>query len=286
MNGPDIREVAVWLQTRHRMHLFAVDHPALPHCVGAHKPDQPCDGKRGKHPVGRWSRDATAVPAELAPALSRGPRNLGIACGPSGLLLVDEDQADAFTAYAAEHGHQVPDTFTVTTGKGRHFYFRAPDGPPLGNSQGALRGRGIDIRGRGGYVVAPGSVHESGTVYVPVDSAAPILPAPEWLVTALRSRPAARPTSTVRRPAACGGGRPFKVLTGLVQTVLDAPDGERNNRLYWAARRVYEHAAWGLFDAETGRAALIDAARHIGLADGEAHKTLDSAARAATGGAQ
>lgn len=283
MNAPDVRDVAAWLQSRHGMALFAVDHPALPQCAGAHHPDRPCDGKRGKHPCGRWSRDATD-PRRLAAELRRGPRNLGIACGPSGLLVVDEDQPAAFTAYATENGHQVPDTFTVKTSKGAHFYFLQPADGPVGNARGALAGRGIDVRGCGGFVVAPGSVHETGVLYEPVDSAAPILPMPEWLVSAVRA-PAPRSAATVLRPRV-SGGRPYRVLTGLVQVVLDAPTGERNTRLYWAARRVYEHAAYGLFDADAGRGALVDAARHIGLPEAEAHRTIDSAARAAAGGAQ
>lgn len=284
MNAPDIRDVAAWLQDRHGLALFAVDHPALPQCAGAHHPDRPCDGKRGKHPCGRWSRDATD-PRRLAVELRRGPRNLGVACGPSGLLVVDEDRPGAFTAYATEHGHQVPDTFMVKTGKGAHFYFRQPGDSPIGNTRGALAGRSIDIRGRGGFVVAAGSLHETGALYEPVDSAAPILPMPDWLVSAVRA-PAPRPTvAPVPRPRV-SGGRPFRVLTGLVQVVLDAPSGERNTRLYWAARRVYEHAACGVLDPDAGRGALVDAARHVGLPEAEAQRTIDSAARAASEGAQ
>jgi hypothetical protein len=285
VSAPDILAAALWLQARHGMHVFAVDHPGLSECVGAHRPDQPCDGKRGKHPVGKWSRDATLDPGAIRAALSRGLRNVGIACGPSGLLLVDEDRPGAFCEYAASVGQAVPETFTVDTGRGRHFYFRAPDGPPLGNSPGALAGRAIDIRGRGGFVVAPGSIHVTGVIYSPVDSAALVVPTPEWLVTALRA-PRPRPTATPRPRQKVTGGRPHRVLAGLVQTVLDAtPDLDRNSRLFWAACRMYGHAAWGLFDEAAGRAALQDAARHVGLPDGETEKTLDSAARAAMGGA-
>ncbi|MBD2897371.1 hypothetical protein amrb99_63310 [Actinomadura sp. RB99] len=289
MSAPDVREVAEWLRSRHGLALFAVDHPALSQCAGAHRPDRPCDGKRGKHPCGRWSRDATN-PGRLAAELRRGPRNLGIACGPSGLLVIDEDKPGAFTAYATENGHQVPGTFTVKTSKGAHFYFRQPAGSPVGNSAGALAGRGIDVRGAagmGGYVVGPGSVHETGVLYEPVDSAASILPAPEWLVSALRSPRPMPQRAPNGAPAGRGhrmGARQFKVLTGLVQVVLDAQPGERNNALYWAACRVREHAEYGLFAASRGRAALLQAALRIGLPEAEAQRTLDSAERGARGG--
>ena len=50
----------------------------------------------------------------------------------------------------------------VITAKGRHFYYSG--NANIRNSQGAH----IDVRGMGGYVVAPGSVHESGHIYLEV----------------------------------------------------------------------------------------------------------------------
>ncbi|MCP2336985.1 bifunctional DNA primase/polymerase [Actinomadura rupiterrae] len=288
--GPDTVTVARWLIAR-GMYVFTVDHPALPDCVGAHRPGAPCDGDRGKHPVGRWSQRATRNAAAIVRDLARGPRNLGIACKPSGLLVIDEDRPGAFTDYAAALGRQVPATFVVTTAKGRHFYFAQPTDGQLGNSPGALPD-GIDVRGaagQGGYVVAPGSLHRTGIRYTPVDSSAPVLPAPAWLIDALRVRSGpqtARQRPTPQPAPLTDGGRPFRVLCALVNTVLSATTGDRNNRLYWAACRMYEHADRGLFDPAAARAALTDAAHHIGLGEAETEHTLDSArAMTAHGGA-
>ncbi|MFI5064768.1 MAG: bifunctional DNA primase/polymerase, partial [Streptosporangiales bacterium] len=181
---PDILACALWLQRRLGAFVFAVDHPGTPACTGAHRPEHPCDGSRGKHPCGRWSRDSTTDPAAIRVALGRGLRNLGIDCGKSGLLVVDEDRRGAFSEYAAGIVEQVPETFTVTTSKGHHFYFAQPAGEPLGNSPGQMAGHGIDIRGAGGFVVAPGSIHATEVLYAPADSAASVLPAPAWLVSA------------------------------------------------------------------------------------------------------
>jgi hypothetical protein len=164
---PDITECARWLQRHLGAYVFTVDHPALPACAGAHRPGQPCDGTRGKHPCGRWTRDSTNAPGVIAAALARGPRNLGIDCGASGLLVIDEDTPGALGQYARAIGEKLPVTFTVATGKGKHIYFRQPPGPPLGNRTGALSGHGIDVRGDGGYVVAPASVHCTGVIYTP-----------------------------------------------------------------------------------------------------------------------
>jgi len=132
---------------------------------------------------------------------SAGPRNIGIACGPSGLLVVDEDRPGALAGYVAEIGQAIPPTLTISTGRGRHYYFRAPEGVALGNAVGALKGRGIDIRGSGGYVIGPGSLHETGALYLPVDPDAAILPAPAWLIEALQTTPSAvLPLSTPQRP--------------------------------------------------------------------------------------
>src|ERR1017187_612200 len=124
VTGSDPVACAAWLQRRLGAFVFTVDHPGLPRCAGAHRPGQPCDGTRGKHPCGRWSRDSTSNPEVIRAALSRGLRNLGIDCGKSRLLVVDEDRPGAFDSYAASAGQRVPVTFTVTTGKGRHMYFR------------------------------------------------------------------------------------------------------------------------------------------------------------------
>jgi hypothetical protein len=149
------------------LHVFPVDHPELPTCAGirtaTHDPATCTD--RGKHPCVKWSEWATTDTGRIAAEWSGASRNVGIACGPSGLLVVDEDTLDGFAKYAVSVGHQVPATLTVTTGKGRHYYFVASADAELGNRTGALKGHGVDIRGRGGYVVGPGSLHATGRVY-------------------------------------------------------------------------------------------------------------------------
>lgn len=280
-----------WLWQAHGFHMFPVDHPGLPHCAGAHHPKNPCDGKRGKHPCGKWGRDATNDPAALRAAFTRGMRNIGVACKASGLLVVDEDRPQAFAEYADSIGRGLEETFTVTTAKGCHRYYRQPAGVELGNGVGALAGRGIDVRGAkglGGYVVGPGSVHETGVLYEPVNPAAPILPAPGWLVEALQTTAPRATMSFFPGPGkslvSAGVGLPYKVLTGLVQTVLSATEGvDRNSRLFWAAVRMYEHSDRGLFPAHNGHAALLEAARRVGLNDSEAEATLNSAQRNARG---
>jgi Bifunctional DNA primase/polymerase, N-terminal len=140
-------------------------------------PDSPVTGLAVSIRAAAGRGAPTASPEVIRAALSRGLRNLGIDCGKSGLLVVD--RPGAFASYAASTGHVLPVTFTITTGKGRHVYFRQLPGLPLGNSIGALAGRGIDVRGNGGFVVGPGSVRHTGVRHTPVDATAPVVPAPD-----------------------------------------------------------------------------------------------------------
>jgi hypothetical protein len=273
---PDILEVALWLQARHGLHVFAVDHPGRLECGGAHRE---CDGQRGKHPRGQWSRLATISPAVIRAMLADGPWNLGVACKLSGLLVVDEDRPGAFAAFAETIAETIVPTFTVTTAKGRHFYYRQDPGAPLGNGRGRLAGHGIDVRGggsgNGGYVVGPGSVHATGVVYTPADSSAPILPVPGWLAEALR--PAPRPEPGARRPVST-----FSALKGLVRVVLEAtPERDRNTRLFWSSCRAAELVSAGRVDEATATAVLVDAATRTGLPETEARRTVQSAFRGA-----
>ena len=79
---------------------------------------------------------------------------------------------------------QLPATIEVTTGGGgHHFYFAHPGG--LIRSRAGLA-QGVDLRGDGGYIVAPPSIHPSGYPYLravghsPEDVALAALP--RWIL--------------------------------------------------------------------------------------------------------
>jgi len=100
--------------------------------------------------------------------------NIGIATGPaSGILVLDIDGErgrDSLRDLLSQH--RLKKTLIAITGRvddggkqsGWHLYFKYPTGSSIGNSLGPL-GDGIDVRGRGGYVVAPPSIHASGQKY-------------------------------------------------------------------------------------------------------------------------
>lgn len=148
------------------LHVFPVDHPAQPKCIGKH---HHCDGSRGKHPAvtwGTWAATNTPQMIDREWERRRGIANIGIACGPSDLVVLDEDEPGELDRWCAAHGFDLPDTYTVNTGRGRHLYYRWDHATKsIGNTPKAVDGYKIDIRGDGGYVVAEGSQHASGAVY-------------------------------------------------------------------------------------------------------------------------
>jgi hypothetical protein len=178
----------------------------------------------------------------------------------------------------AEHGHKLPETFTVGTGKGRHVYFRQPPELPFTNAGGALRDYKIDVRGRGGYVVGPGSKHATGRTYR-ILTATKIAPAPEWVANLLHP-PSPAPRRVPTEPAFAGSKQ---VLAGLLRVVLNAPDGRRNTTLNWAAYRMFEKVRDGHVAESSADGMLLDAATTVGLPEGEARRTIASARTAVLG---
>jgi len=115
--------------------------------------------------------------------------NVGVVTGTrSGYVVLDVDGAAGLRSLAElERRHGKIETAQVLTGSGgRHYWFRAPAGE-LRNSAGAL-GEGLDVRGEGGYVVAPPSVHESGNVYRWTRELEHAVAWPEWLIADANER--------------------------------------------------------------------------------------------------
>lgn len=146
----------------------------------------------GKHPRGmrNWREESTTDAATIRGWWGKWPdANIGIDCGKSGLLVLDADQyKDAYAggAMLSETDEQTPTV--LTGGGGQHLWYRLPPGKTWGNSTGTLPA-GIDIRGAGGFVVAPGSLHASGRLYewelvYSLDDL-PLADAPIWLAVIL-----------------------------------------------------------------------------------------------------
>jgi hypothetical protein len=127
-------------------------------------------GRRSKRPIVMWEEYQHRHPteAEIEAWFSRWPdANVAIVTGQvSNLVVLDIDPKhggdDSLAALEQMHG-ALPVTIEAETGGGgRHLYFTHP-GVPARNKVGLAPG--IDLRGDGGLIVAPPSIHPSGRPY-------------------------------------------------------------------------------------------------------------------------
>ncbi len=167
----------------------------------------------GKHPIGalvpNGLNDASSDPATVRGWFTTYPNaNVGIRTGPeSGVFVLDVDARHGghFNLEDIESTHgKLPYSHRARTGSGggsMHIYFRYPESRAVPNSTDRL-GRGLDIRGKGGYVVAPPSRHLSGGTYEWLDEDDTTLEdAPAWLLD--RICPAKPATEAPEPPHEC-----------------------------------------------------------------------------------
>jgi hypothetical protein len=147
------------------------------------RPVFPCKPAAKVPLTGRGLLDATTDELVIAGWWQRWPdANVAIKTGrDSRLVVLDVDGeigSESLGELERVHG-ELPRTATVVTpGGGQHFYFKHP-GLEVRNSAGALA-PGLDIRGDGGYVMAPPSIGPAGRRYEP-DERAGVAVMPEWL---------------------------------------------------------------------------------------------------------
>jgi hypothetical protein len=156
---------------------------------------------RGKVPMVRWQDYQTALPeeSEILEWWTKWPEaNVGIVTGKiSGITVVDVDTEAGLEALKK----YMPSLMLTPTAKtqkgGRHLYFKYV--PGLSNRVRAIVG--VDVRGDGGFVVAPPSVGERGT-YEWINGSGlgqvDLEEMPEALIAALKQPAVASATPTAR----------------------------------------------------------------------------------------
>lgn len=251
------------------------DLPVLPLVARQKRPAIP----RGLH-------GATTDKKELKRYFGNNPHaNYGVSTGgTSNIFVLDIDGRAgrrSLSRLIAKHG-KLPRTVTVLTGNGEHRYFRG-NGTAIKNSAGRL-GEGLDIRGDGGYVVGPGSVHPSGRVYSFKEgralNEAAIAKTPPWLlalVTSDRPRPPAKtqvevPINKPRRLTAYMQAAQRRELERLSR----APNHQRNHYLNRSAFRLGQLLPYGVLDEDGCTHKLSEVARDIGLEESEIIPTIRS----------
>jgi hypothetical protein len=116
--------------------------------------------------------------------ICRHDANIAMATGTVTVLDIDPRHGGdvSLAKLEAEHG-PLPATWrSITGGGGAHLFF---NGEPVANSAGSIA-PGIDVRGNGGYVVLPPSLHISGTPYTWAPGCSPdaveLATMPQWLL--------------------------------------------------------------------------------------------------------
>lgn len=170
---------------------------------------------------------------------------------PPHVLVADIDTEEAADLYMSLAG-ELPNTRTARTPNGLHVWFWAPGA----NSSVWLGDRVLLFKGFGGYVAAPPSRHfgEDGKedgVYEWMPDAR-YEPLPEKIEEAIRHRKALdrlqSPYANVEReknlvPLMKDGhwtwrGYGVTDITGLCKAITEAPDGNQNNMIAWAAMQA------------------------------------------------
>jgi hypothetical protein len=243
---------------------------------------------KGTGGVKKASRD----PAQVTVWWQHWPNAMiGVACGKaSGIWAIDPDapkgpdKPDGRANWIAlKQKHGCPFTHAhLTPGGGEHLLFKWHPDRPVTNSAGDFKGSGIDVRGEGGYIIAPPSRRHDGKTYEiaePLDLFN-IAEAPDWLYEMLRPK-ARESAQSAFRPSGGGyAGHPLARIQGVLNTVAAACEGDRNKLLFWGAMRVVDMVVDREVPPSEGDrafAALADAARHAGLVEREIVLTLQSA---------
>lgn len=147
--------------------------------------------------------------------------SVGVATGSiSNLVVIDEDLDEDKGLYGFREVDQwerthtkLPETVRAITGRGgAHCYYRYT-GDDIKNRAGILPG--VDVRGEGGYVVAPPSVHPNGTEY-------------QWEI-APEEMPVADLDDTVREFLSIGQSKTSEVAFNVPKRIAS---GERNDTLF------------------------------------------------------
>jgi len=238
--------------------------------------------KGDKKPAIKWTGYQQSQPTgDEISFWDSGDFNVGVVCGKvSNLIVIDIDSDEAQVAYEAL---EPPTTPCVRTAKGRHYYYRFPDSE--------LRNRvrvgevALDVRGEGGYVVGPGSLHESGITYE-----WEVSPAERQFADLTPKMLAAFGTSSAKSLALTGGemrspsdisGRFGLWLADQLEEAASylarAKEGTRNDTLNNAAFYLARHVAAAQADWTPFADRLQDAALRVGLGEMEAVRTIESA---------
>src|SRR5512139_2822994 len=146
----DLLDTALYVAVEEGWHVFPVRL----------EPDPTNPGKKLKKPLIPWGTGASVSEQAIEAMPWSSANAIGVACGPSGLCVIDVDPAADDKARQWAKG--LPATWQQKTPRGHHLVYRAPRAFVQRNTTGSPY-PGIDIRGEGGYIVLYAGIDELPT---------------------------------------------------------------------------------------------------------------------------
>lgn len=243
-------------------------------------PTFPCNGKIPL--IKAWPEAATTDGEQLTTWWHEWPEaNIGIVTGSrSGLLILDVDgpMGNASLACLMETHGKLPETLIAKTGKGFHLYLRYPADAVIKNDVARKLGTGLDVRGAGGYVIAPGSRHTNGSAYEWIDPNVTIANPPDWLIQLLTQEPEQAPFVAPTTPLHESKASRYAMaaLENACDLVAKAINGTRNDTLNGQAYGIGQLIGANALAYRDAEAQLMEAASSAGLPRREAQATIRS----------
>jgi Bifunctional DNA primase/polymerase, N-terminal/AAA domain len=247
-----------------------------------------------KRPRVKWRDESTKDPDTIKGWFDQWPDALpAIDLAKSGHVVIDGDRhggpdgVAAVERLFAEHKLNTGAIPTIITPQdGRHYWFKQPiDGEPLGNSDKPIRDKAINVRGAGGYVIAPGARLPDGKQYKrdkntpsALESvrrgAVPVLPPSIETLLRPNGHDKASPISKGSRPGLREEAYAKATLDNIARELDRAAPGARNIELNNAALRMGHMVASGWIGRATVEGRLFDAATACGLAKDDGAQTV------------
>jgi bifunctional DNA primase/polymerase-like protein len=216
--------------------------------------------------LGPGFKDATTDPNLIKEWWSKWPDALVSVRTGIKFVVLDIDCAKHVEAAQWYGKASLPITRThITRSGGRHLLFR-PD-ECFRNSASRIC-RGVDTKGVNGCAIWwPACGFE-------VLHGGELAPVPDWIIKALKPPPPIVPPSSreVKTPA-----QAQRKVDGIIRTIVEAREGERNAVAFWGAARLAEMVAQSLISSADAIAIATEAASRAGLPQQEARRTAQSA---------
>lgn len=208
--------------------------------------------------------------------------NVGIITGQvSGFFAVDIDSPDGLATIEGRGG--LPETLQVKTSKVGHYYFQYPE---TGVRNRTAIVAGVDIRGDGGLVAAPPSIHATGVVYEWANRCE-IAVAPDWLIELMQAPKPYETMPEINREHLNGAAQnpddTRRFVEGCVKSELQkvhaCAEGDKNTQILKSSTYLSGYIHTGAITADEIESRLFDAIASRAKDPAQAVQTLRAGIR-------